>query len=447
MEDRLAAGLQRLWDQVKEAYPGRSTSSDGWIASAQHHSQNPSSDHEADSRGIVHALDLTHDPQHGFDSYAFADWLLAHKDPRIKYVISNRRIGGDEGYAQRNNRKAWTWYPYNGENPHTGHVHVSCNKDNEDDRGDWILPGKNNPPSTFSPEGHGKGSWYSQFEGQYKWVDTADRPNSNALGVPDSKQGFAMPTRTTLGTWRQVRAPNGVVLRLQQTDIGPALSTGRSIDIAAVAAEHFGYSPKNFPTDGVFEWGGVERGTTPTSSILKRETHTFNPAVQRVQLLLGFSPEEQDGYFGSDTEKAVLWFQRRTGLSVDGVVGPETLGALENTPPTAPSTDSPSPDYSPILLDILDIIRPLLEKRMSLSTTTVVPIKSAWLSKINWTQLGAFALSALVAANPGDILQFIVVPDPATKVALILGVQGAQSLATWVLRTYFNGSVSPDSIK
>ena len=76
MSAHLARPLQTLWDQVKSAYPGRATDSDGWVASDTHHQQNPSSDHEPDESGVVRALDLTHDPVHGFDSYAFADWLL-----------------------------------------------------------------------------------------------------------------------------------------------------------------------------------------------------------------------------------------------------------------------------------------------------------------------------------------------------------------------------------
>lgn len=269
MSPRLAKPLQVLWDQVKSAHPGRSEDSDGWVASASHHAQNPSSDHEPDESGIVRALDLTHDPAHRFDSYAFADWLLEHRDPRIKYVISNRRIGGDEGYAKRNGRKPWTWYPYNGSNPHDRHVHISSNKSRDGDAGLWLLP---DAKSRFVAEGSGRGSWYSQFEGQFSWVDPGDAPGSSALGVPDSVQGFALYDKSTLGQWRDVRAPNGVVLRLQQTDIGPHPSTGRKIDIAAVAAERFGYSPKTFPTDSVFQWSAiVDPRVSPDSPASPRE--------------------------------------------------------------------------------------------------------------------------------------------------------------------------------
>lgn len=105
-----------------------------------------------------------------------------------------------------------------------------------------------------APVKRGKGSWFSQYQGVYSWVDTGDRPGSNALGVPDDQQGIALPERLTLGDLFMVTAPNGKTLKLRQTDIGPATWTGRKIDIAAVAAERFGYSPTNFPTNGIFEW-------------------------------------------------------------------------------------------------------------------------------------------------------------------------------------------------
>lgn len=105
-----------------------------------------------------------------------------------------------------------------------------------------------------SEEMRGKGSWYSQYKGKYTWVDEGDKPNSNALGVPDDQQGCAFYNQATLGKWFLVTAPNGQTLKLQQTDIGPHPRTGRMIDIAAVAAERFGYSPINFPTDGIFSW-------------------------------------------------------------------------------------------------------------------------------------------------------------------------------------------------
>jgi len=140
-DDRIAKCLDVLRSQVNKACPDRDKSSDGWIASAQHHAQNPSSDHEADNNGVVHALDVTNDPRHGVDCPAITETMRHARDARVRYVIHNRRIFGDPAYAKRNGKTAWTWGPYFGKNPHTAHMHVSCNYDPKfaDDPGPWEL--------------------------------------------------------------------------------------------------------------------------------------------------------------------------------------------------------------------------------------------------------------------------------------------------------------------
>lgn len=51
-------------------------------------------------------------------------------------------------------------------------------------------------------------------------------------------------------------------------------------------------------------------------------------ALQRALAAAG-AAIEADGIFGGDTEKAVLRFQAQKGLTVDGIVGPATMAALE----------------------------------------------------------------------------------------------------------------------
>jgi len=115
---RLAKSLEILRAQVNAKWPARSKSSDGSIGD-EHHSAR-TSDHNPDDGGVVRAIDITHDPKGGFDSYAFADMLLKKQDRRLKYVISNRRIGsGPAGPA------AGVWRPYTGTNPHDHHCHIS----------------------------------------------------------------------------------------------------------------------------------------------------------------------------------------------------------------------------------------------------------------------------------------------------------------------------------
>ncbi len=71
-------------------------------------------------------------------------------------------------------------------------------------------------------------------------------------------------------------------------------------------------------------------------------------------------------------------------------------------------------------------------------TMARVRVKSAWLSKINWTQ--AVALLASLLAIKGFNL------DAETQVAIVAGIQGIQSAVTWAFRTFFNRSVSPASL-
>lgn len=113
---RLAQSLTILRSQVNNKYPKRSKVSDGWIGDTAHSSR--ASDHNPNSSGVVQAVDLTHDPANGFDSYAFAEMLRVNRDPRIKYVISNGRIFSST-------TSPWTWRKYTGSNSHSHHVHIS----------------------------------------------------------------------------------------------------------------------------------------------------------------------------------------------------------------------------------------------------------------------------------------------------------------------------------
>lgn len=139
---RLARALETLRAQVNEKWPNRSKESDGSIGNAEHSARE--SDHNPDSSGVVHAIDITHDPKSGFDSYAFADLILKKQDPRLRYVISNRRIGsGPAGSAPG------IWRPYRvppNKNPHDHHCHVSCMYDaGADDNRPWDIDGVSAP--------------------------------------------------------------------------------------------------------------------------------------------------------------------------------------------------------------------------------------------------------------------------------------------------------------
>lgn len=130
---RLAKSLERLRAQVNAAAPSRSKVSDGTIGDAAHASR--SSDHNPyikdGGTGVVRALDLTHDPKGGLDSYALAEALRASADPRIRYIISDHKIANS----------GQPWRGYSGSNPHSHHVHVSVSETKSlyDDTRDWQI--------------------------------------------------------------------------------------------------------------------------------------------------------------------------------------------------------------------------------------------------------------------------------------------------------------------
>jgi len=59
--------------------------------------------------------------------------------------------------------------------------------------------------------------------------------------------------------------------------------------------------------------------------------------VRRLQVLLGVDPA--DGIFGSQTEAAVIAFQKKHGLTPDGIVGSLTWAALEKESKAEPKAD------------------------------------------------------------------------------------------------------------
>jgi hypothetical protein len=80
--------------------------------------------------------------------------LIRTRDPRIKYVISNRRIAsGTAGPSP------FVWRKYTGKNPHDHHNHVSIRYEPRfaDDETPWALdgaPAKGSPSTTHAAENY-----------------------------------------------------------------------------------------------------------------------------------------------------------------------------------------------------------------------------------------------------------------------------------------------------
>lgn len=107
---RLALSLRRLGREVDDLWPDRRRHSDGWIGDAAHAARQ--SDHNPDPKGVVHAVDIT---AGGIDPWVLVVACCLH--PATNYVIYSGRI------FSRSHR--FVGRPYDGEDPHTSHVHVS----------------------------------------------------------------------------------------------------------------------------------------------------------------------------------------------------------------------------------------------------------------------------------------------------------------------------------
>lgn len=101
----------------------------------------------------------------------------------------------------------------------------------------------------------GKSSWFGGPG------DKTTGPTT-ASGAPITDPGIAVDNRATLGHWWAIKAPNGAIAIVKQTDIGPAPSTGRRFDLTYSLLPLLGYTQQNYPTgQQVF---GYDLGTTLT---------------------------------------------------------------------------------------------------------------------------------------------------------------------------------------
>lgn len=137
---RLAASLGRLREQINARFPTRKKREDGSIGDAAHASRN--SDHNPwvrdGSTGVVTAVDVTNDPACGCTGDFIAEALRVARDPRVKYIIWNRRICSATSVG---GAEAWAWRAYGGSNPHNKHIHISVKSDKAlyDSKSDWTL--------------------------------------------------------------------------------------------------------------------------------------------------------------------------------------------------------------------------------------------------------------------------------------------------------------------
>lgn len=132
------AGIPTLQAQVNKRWPTRDKASDGVKGDAAHASR--TSDHNPDSRGYVHAVDIDEDLRGSkHDARWFADQLIAYPrgkvggSARFKNVVYENQVASGT-YAKH----FWTWR--NGDYGHTKHIHISFSNVGENDGNEFSIP-------------------------------------------------------------------------------------------------------------------------------------------------------------------------------------------------------------------------------------------------------------------------------------------------------------------
>lgn len=135
---KLVAGGETLRNQINRRWPNRDKASDGWIGDAAHQAR--PSDHNPDSKGLVHAIDIDEDLKGSKnDNRWLADQIIANArmkragSDRLKYVVYEDEIASGTYPAT-----FWTW---RGDNyGHTIHMHISFTTKGENDGMEFTIP-------------------------------------------------------------------------------------------------------------------------------------------------------------------------------------------------------------------------------------------------------------------------------------------------------------------
>lgn len=128
----VAPSLVRLRNEINARWPNRDRTSDGSIGDAAHAASK--SDHNPNGRQSVNAIDIDKD---GIDALRVVNQAIKHS--ATNYIIFNRNIWSRS--------RGFKPVAYNGNNPHTMHIHVSIRQvvDAEQSTQRWDITGGSDP--------------------------------------------------------------------------------------------------------------------------------------------------------------------------------------------------------------------------------------------------------------------------------------------------------------
>ncbi len=272
MSSAAPACRQALLDATAR-WPGRRKDSDGIMGDASHQARH--SDHN-----LGNAVDVSHDPASGCDGNVIAAFAI--QDPRVTYVIFNRRI-----YNRA--RAAEGWRAYHGENAHTHHCHISIDARHREDTRHWGWASAGSQPATAPA--------------------AASHPTAVA---PSHSTAAIVSHPTAAAPTHGVTSPGGapVAIAAHAKPAGP-----RPTDDGASHAHP--REPARVAFGSAFPGVELRRGSNgELVREVQEKLHTLDWEV------------EVDGLYGPRTENSVRSFQRRHSLDEDGIVGRHTWHAL-----------------------------------------------------------------------------------------------------------------------
>jgi hypothetical protein len=212
--------LVELRSEFNAIAPSRDRSSDGSVGDARH--QAGRSDHNPDSRGLVHAIDVDVDLRtSGLTMELVVQRILARcrsgAEKRLRYVIFNRRIWeASNGWRERR---------YTGPNPHDHHAHFSSSYETalEASTASWHLTDQEDDDMGMSPD-------------DWKKLDQ----KLAALATPATVWSYKLPAvgKTAAGQLVEANQRAGSAANSQLPKLATAITqlAGGQIDQAALVA-------------------------------------------------------------------------------------------------------------------------------------------------------------------------------------------------------------------
>lgn len=76
------------------------------------------------------------------------------------------------------------------------------------------------------------------------------------------------------------------------------------------------------------------------------------------------------------------------------------------------------------------------------AVTATVDVRSAWFSKVNWTQAVGIGASVLIVATGGKVK----IPLDQ-QLEIVAAIQALQGLVTWALKTFSHPTITPSQAK